>query len=193
MMVTHIGRLLTVGATVMLVAGVVAAQDAKPEPAQIPEPVKQAIQANKPGAQIDKLEVEKESGITLYDIEFKDGKGEIEVAADGTVMDVTDIVDAKDVPEPAAAAIRTAAKGQAVKQFERSEVRAEIVKNGGKGRISKLSTPKYVYRSRVDQGRGRSHCRRKGDQGWQVISIESRARSAADFSSEIRRRAMEKG
>ena len=96
--------------------------------------------------------MEKESGITLYDIEFKDGKGEIEVAADGTVMDVTDIVDAKDVPEPAAAAIKTAAKGQAVKQFERSEVRAEIVKDAGKGRVSKLSTPKYVYEAELTKG-----------------------------------------
>jgi hypothetical protein len=152
MMLTHIGRLLTVGTAVILVAGVAAAQGAKHQPAQIPEPVKQAIQANKPGAEIDKLEVEKESGITLYDIEFKDGKGEIEVAADGTVMDVTDIVDAKDVPEPAAAAIKTAAKGQAVKQFERSEVRAEIVKDGGKGRVSKLSTIKYVYEAELTKG-----------------------------------------
>jgi hypothetical protein len=60
-------------------------------------------------------------------------------------MDVTTIVDVKDVPEAATAAIKTAAKGQAIKQFERSEVRAEIVKEVSTWRISKLSTPKLVY------------------------------------------------
>jgi hypothetical protein len=151
-MVSDSGRPLTITVALVLVAGVVPAQGAQHTPAQIPSVVKQAIEANKPGAEIDKLEVEKEAGITLYDIEFKDGKGEIEVAADGTVMDVTDIVDAKDVPEAAATAIRTAAKGQAVKQFERSEVRAQIVKEGSKGRISKLSTPKYVYEAELNKG-----------------------------------------
>jgi hypothetical protein len=151
-MVTDMKRPLLIGAALVLVAAGAAGQDAKGEQAQIPAVVKQAIQANKPGAEIDKLEVEKEAGITLYDIEFKARQGEIEVAEDGTVMDVTDIVDENALPEPAAKAIRTAAKGQAVKQFERSEVRAEIVKDGSKGRISKLSTPKYVYEAELTKG-----------------------------------------
>ena len=79
-------------------------------------------------------------------------QGEIEVAEDGTVMDVTTIVDVKDVPEAATAAIKTAAKGQAIKQFERSEVRAEIVKEGSTWRISKLSTPELVYEAELANG-----------------------------------------
>jgi hypothetical protein len=142
---------LTVGFAVLLAAAVPAAQSAQHE-TQLPAAVKQAVQQNKPGAEIDKLEVETESGITLYDIEFKAAQGEIEVAEDGTVMDVTIIVDEKEVPAPAVAAIKTAAAGQAVKQFEKSEVRAEIVKDGGKGRISKLSTPKYVYEAELTKG-----------------------------------------
>jgi len=135
----------------MLVAAVASAQGTKQD-APIPAAVRQAIQANKPGAEIDKLEIEKENGIKLYDIEFKAGQGEIEVTEDGTVMDVTTIVDVKDVPEAAAAAIKTAAKGQAIKQFERSEVHAEIVKEGSTWRISKLSTPKLVYEAELANG-----------------------------------------
>jgi hypothetical protein len=145
-------RVLRIGIAAMLVAEVATAQGAKQDTPTLPAAVRQAIQVNKPGAQIDKLEIEKESGINLYDIEFKAGQGEIEVAEDGTVMDVTTDVDVKDVPDAAVAAIRTAAKGQAIKQFERSEVRAEIVKEGGKGRISKLSSPKLVYEAELAHG-----------------------------------------
>ena len=131
-------RPVTIGVAAVLVAAVATAQSAKQEAPPLPAAVRQAVQVNKPDAQIDKLEIEKESGINLYDIEFKAGQGEIEVAEDG--------------PEAATAAIRTAAKGQAIKQFERSEVRAEIVKDGSTGRISKLSTPKYVYEAELTEG-----------------------------------------
>src|SRR5262249_3632952 len=117
------GTPLIVGAAVVLIAAVAAAQDARksPKPPRLPAAVLQEIQTNTPGAEIDKPEGEKESGITLYDIEFKGGRGEIEVAEDGTVIDVTTIVDVKDVPEAAVAAIKAAAKGKAVKRFERAE------------------------------------------------------------------------
>jgi hypothetical protein len=58
----------------------------------------------------------------------------------------------KDLPEPVAAAIRTAGKGKTIKQLERSEVRAEIVKEGDKAKISKLATPKYVYEAEFSKG-----------------------------------------
>jgi len=151
-MANDIKRLMTSGVVALLVATVAAAQGAKQAASPLPAAVKQAVQVNKPGAEIDKLEIEKENGIKLYDIEFKAGQGEIEVAEDGTVMDVTTIVDVKDVPEAATAAIKTAAKGQAIKQFERSEVRAEIVKEGSTWRISKLSTPKLVYEAELANG-----------------------------------------
>ena len=46
------------------------------------------------------MDVEKEAGIALYDLEFKAGRGEIEVAEDGTVMDIATIVALKDIPKP---------------------------------------------------------------------------------------------
>ena len=118
----------------------------------LPAAVSKAVQENRPRAEIDKLEVEKEGGFTLYDIEFKDGRGEIEVAEDGTVLDVSDIVDLKDVPPAAAAAIEKAAAGRRIKQVEKSEVRARIEKEGGKGRLSKLATPEYVYEAELSKG-----------------------------------------
>jgi len=118
----------------------------------LPAAVSKAIQDNRPGVEIDKLTVEKENGITFYDFEFKADQGEMDVAEDGTVLDIATVIQMKDVPEAAAAAITNAAKGRAIKRIERSEVRAEIVKEGGKGRISKLSTPRYVYEAELSNG-----------------------------------------
>ncbi|HEY1302088.1 MAG TPA: PepSY-like domain-containing protein [Vicinamibacterales bacterium] len=153
-MTNRIRQSITVAVAVCGFATYAAAQGTKEKTKspQLPAAVTQAIQTNKPGAEIDKVEIEKENGVTVYDIEFKDGKGEIEVAEDGTVIDVTDVVVMKDVPEAAAGAIKTAAKGKPIKQLERSEVRAEVVKEGGKGKVSKLSAPKYVYEAELAKG-----------------------------------------
>ena len=118
----------------------------------LPAAVTKAIQQNRPGAEIDKLDVDKEHGIVVYDIEFKAGQGEMDIAEDGTVLDIATIIDMKDLPEAAATAIRAAGKGKAIKQLERSEMRAEIVKEGGKARISTLPVPKYVYEAEFSRG-----------------------------------------
>jgi hypothetical protein len=118
----------------------------------LPAAVSKAIQDNRPGAEIDKVTVEKENGILFYDFEFKADQGEMDVAEDGTVLDIATVIQMKDVPEAAAAAITKAAKGRAMKRIERSEVRAEIVKEAGKARISTLSTPRYVYEAELSSG-----------------------------------------
>jgi hypothetical protein len=118
----------------------------------LPPAVAKAVEENRPGAEIDKLEIEKEGGFTVYDIEFKNGRGEIEVAQDGTVLDVSDIVEMKDVPEAAAAAIKRAARGATIRQIEKSEVRARIEKEGGQGRLLKLATPEYIYEAELSKG-----------------------------------------
>jgi hypothetical protein len=136
-------------------AGQQAQEPAKKEAAKLPPDVAQAVKVSCPGAVIDKIEVEKEAGIALYDIEFKAGRGEIEVAEDGTVMDIATIVAIKDIPKPAAEAIQKAAPGATVKQVEKSEVRAEIKKQGEMGKIVKLAAPKYVYEAELVQGEKR--------------------------------------
>jgi hypothetical protein len=67
-------------------------------------------------------------------------------------LSVRDIVDMKDIPAAAAAAIQREAGGRAIKQVEKSEVRAKIEKGGGKGRLSKLATPEYVYEAELSKG-----------------------------------------
>jgi uncharacterized membrane protein YkoI len=121
---------------------------------ELPSAVNKAVRDNVPNAEIDKLEVEEEAGIKLYDIEFKAGKGEIEVAEDGTVMDIATIIQMKDVPKPAAGAIQRAVDGAkaGIKQLEKSEIRAEIQTEGKKGKIVRLATPKYVYEAELVRG-----------------------------------------
>ena len=75
------------------------------------------------------------------------------MAADGTVMDVATIIDLKDVPKPAADAINKAAAGAKIAQLEKSEIRAEIKKEGEKGQVVKLAAPKYVYEAELVKGK----------------------------------------
>jgi uncharacterized membrane protein YkoI len=129
-------------------------QQQKKANVELPPAVAKAVRDNVPNAEIDIMDVEEEAGIKLYDIEFKAGRGEIEVAEDGTVMDVATIIQMKDVPKPAADAIQKAAAGAKanIKQLEKSEIRAEIQTQGEKGKIVKLAAPKYVYEAELVKG-----------------------------------------
>ncbi|MGZ7046031.1 MAG: hypothetical protein ACXVJK_06885, partial [Candidatus Aminicenantales bacterium] len=80
-------------------AGQKAQEPAAKGKVELPPAVAKAVKDNCPGAEIDKMDVEKEAGINLYDIEFKAGRGEIEVAEDGTVMDIATIIAMKNVPK----------------------------------------------------------------------------------------------
>ena len=133
-----------------------AMQKGKPEKGkakvELPAAVAKAVKDNRPNAMIDKLEVEKEDGVTLYDIEFKAGKGEIEVAEDGSVIDIATIVKSRDVPKAALAAIHKGAVGATIKQLEKSEVRAEVKD----GKVVKFASPKYIYEAELAKGNKRA-------------------------------------
>lgn len=116
---------------------------------ELPAAVSKAIKANVPDAEISFVEVTEESEITLYDIEFKKDRGEIEVAEDGTVIDVVTIITMEELPEAAVQAIQKATEGITIKRLEKSEVRSEIKKEGEKGIIVKLDNPRYVYEAEV--------------------------------------------
>jgi hypothetical protein len=127
-------------------------EQAKKAKVELPAIVAKVVQENVPDAEIGSMTVENEGGIALYDIEFKADRGEIEVAEDGTVMDVATIIAMKDVPKAAAEAIQKAAADATIKQIEKSEVRAEIQKEGEKGKIMKLATAKYIYEAELVKG-----------------------------------------
>jgi uncharacterized membrane protein YkoI len=118
---------------------------------ELPDAVLQAIAINVPGAEIETAAMAVEEGITLYDIEFKEDRGEIEVAEDGTVIDVVTIVTMEDLPEAAALTIQKAAEGTTIKRLEKSEVRSEIKKEGEVSTIVKLDVPRYVYEAELEK------------------------------------------
>ena len=119
---------------------------------RLPAAVAKAVDANCPAAEIDKLDIDDEGGIKVYDLEFKADRGEIDVAEDGTVLDVATVVQLQDVPEPAAAVIRTAAGSKGVRRVERSEVRARIEKKDGKGRLVPIVPPELEYEAELAKG-----------------------------------------
>lgn len=120
--------------------------------AALPPAVAKAVDANRPGASIHKLDVDEEGGIKIYDFEFKDGRGEMDVAEDGTVLDVATYIDLKEVPEAAARVIQTAARSGAIRSVQRSEVRARIEEAGGKGTLRPLPAPEYEYEAELAKG-----------------------------------------
>ncbi len=122
----------------------------KPE-VELPAAVVEAIEANVPDAEIDKVEVAEESGITLYDIEFKADQGEIEVAEDGTIIDVVTIITMEELPEAAAQAIQDAIEDATILRLEKSEIYSEINTEGEKGTVVKLDTHRFVYEAELEK------------------------------------------
>jgi uncharacterized membrane protein YkoI len=119
----------------------------------LPEAVTRAIGETFPNAEIDTMDVEEEAGVTVYDIELKAGMGELDVAADGTIIEVTTFIKMADVPAAAAAVIQKAASGATIKEIEKAEIHAEIKKEGEIGRIVKIKNPSCVYEVELAKGK----------------------------------------
>lgn len=116
--------------------------------AQLPPAVLEGIKTNCAGCSIDKATREVENGVTIYDIEFKRGKGEIAIAEDGSVIDREVVVRLKDVPAAALDAIRKNSSGGTIRHIARGEIRAELKD----GHIMKLASPRYVYEAELVRG-----------------------------------------
>ena len=116
---------------------------------ELPAAVVKAIEENVPNAEIEKVDIEEKGGIALYDIEFKADQGEIEVAEDGTVIDVVTVITMEDVPESVSEVLKKAAEGATIIRIEKSEVWSEIKIEGEQGTIVKLDSPKYVYEAEL--------------------------------------------
>lgn len=117
--------------------------------AKLPAAVVKAIEDNVPDADIEDMEVEEKGGIVLYDIEFEANKGEIEVAEDGSVIDIATIITMEEVPEAAAKALKEATEGLTIVKIEKSEVWSEVKMEGDVGTIVKFDSPKYIYEAEV--------------------------------------------
>ena len=116
----------------------------------LPERVEKTFKAKFPQAEVTKLDVEKENGVTVYDFEFRDSASEKEtdIAADGTMLEITLVIDATAVPPAAMNTIRSASKGAQVKRIEQIEVRYRT----HDGKLTKL--PKPITQYAVEMMRG---------------------------------------
>jgi hypothetical protein len=118
--------------------------------AKLPAPVKKTFRARFPKAEIEKLEVEEEDGVTVYDLEFRDEtvEKETDITADGTMLEFTVVIDAKDVPEAAMKPIRQAAEGATMKRIERIEISYQTKD----GKAIKLPKPVTQYAVEMTKG-----------------------------------------
>ena len=128
----------------------VAARAQKATDTKLPEVVRKTFEARFPNAQIQKVDVEEEDGVTVYDVEFKDAQGEKEtdIAADGTMLEITYVIQPKDLPEAAAKPILKAAEGATKGRTERIEISHQTKD----GKAVKLPKPVTHYAMEMTKG-----------------------------------------
>jgi hypothetical protein len=124
---------------------------------KLPEAVKKTFDDKFPNAKIEKAEGEKEGGVGVWDIEFRDGKArkECDIAEDGTMLEYTLVINKKQVPADAMKAISAAAEGGKMGRTEKIEIMCETKD----GKIVKLDKPKMQYAAEMT----------KGDQSGEII------------------------
>jgi len=119
-------------------------------PVKLPDPVVKTFEATFPKGEITKLDVDEENGVTVYDIEFKDGatEKETDITADGTMLEFTVVIRAKEVPAAAMKAVRQAAKGAKIGRIERVEISYDTKD----GKAVKLDKPITHYAVELTKG-----------------------------------------
>jgi hypothetical protein len=117
---------------------------------KLPDPVMKTFKETFPKGEIFKLDVDQENGVTVYDIEFKDGtiEKETDITADGTMLEFTVVVDAKVVPAAAMKTIQKAAEGATIKRIECIEISHETKD----GKAVKLAKPVTRYAAEIARG-----------------------------------------
>lgn len=117
---------------------------------RLSDPIGKTFSAKFPQADITRLEVEEENGVTVYDVEFRDGaiEKETDIAADGTMLEFTVVVDAEAVPAAAMNTIRQAATGATIKRIERVEMSYETKD----GKVIRLPVPLTRYEVEMAKG-----------------------------------------
>lgn len=122
----------------------------KKQQTPLPEAVRKTFDSHFPKAEIDKVDVEKENGVEVYDLEFHEGKAEKEtdITADGTMIEVTYVITLKDVPKKALKPIDDAAQGATKGRTEKVLVTHELKE----GKIIKLPKPLTHYAVEMKKG-----------------------------------------
>jgi hypothetical protein len=125
--------------------------ETKDKEIKLPEAVQKTFKEKFPKAEIEKLEVEEENGVTVYDIEFKEGdtEKETDITADGIMLEFTIVIDARAVPAAAMKPIEKAAEGAKMKRIERIEISYETKE----GKVIKLPKPVTHYAVEMTKGK----------------------------------------
>jgi len=94
------------------------AQDEKVDADKLPQKVKDAIKARFPGATITTASKATENGEVIYDIEMtRNGcKHEMDCKEDGTLVDVENQIDAKDLPAAVTNAVKVKYPNSTIKE-----------------------------------------------------------------------------
>ena len=121
---------------------------AREEPqTQLPGAVSQAIAAAFPGATVSDAEQDTDEGVSVYDVELSNGTN-VEVTADGVILEVGYDTTMQKIPAPAAKALQAAGAGATLDGVQRVEVRADL--DGGK--VVKLAQPATEYSATFKKG-----------------------------------------
>lgn len=137
--------LVAVGAACLTAAG----RSEPVAPDKLPEPVARTFKAMFPNGTIEKLDVEAEEGVMVYDFEFTAGgrEKETDIAGDGTMIESTLVITAKDIPGPAMKGILAAAKGAKLGRMEWIETFYELKA----GKVIKLPKAEIHYAAELSR------------------------------------------
>lgn len=122
----------------------------KPHGIQLPNAVDNTFTTKFPQAEIHKVDVEDENGVTVYDFEFLQAKAEKEtdIAADGTMLEFTVVIQADAVPAAAMKTVREAAQGAEIGRIEHIEIGFET----REGKIVELPAPATQFAVEMAKG-----------------------------------------
>ena len=117
----------------------------------LPEAVEKTYRAAFPHGEITRLDVTDENGVSVYDIEFNDGplEKETDISGDGTMLEFTLVIAAKEVPTAAMKTIKKAATGAKIGRIERIELSYETKD----GKVVKLAEPRISYAAEMTKGK----------------------------------------
>lgn len=115
----------------------------------LPGPVADVLEREFPGSEIRQVDAEKEGGVQVYDVEFRQGgiERECDIAADGTILETSAVVEAGTVPEVVLTAFKAAAAGGTVGKIAKAEIRFQA--KGGK--LAPLDPPKHEYEAEIER------------------------------------------
>jgi uncharacterized membrane protein YkoI len=154
-------------AAILLLAGAVRAAEevaaegkteAKEEAkVELPSAAAEAVKAAFPKAKIEEVELEKECGLDIYEVELKledESEVEVEIAPDGTIVEIETEIAMKDVPVPAAEAVQAADPDAKIEEVKKIEIRAVIKKTlaDWPAPLVKLDKAKIVYEAELKKG-----------------------------------------